>query len=202
MKKKLTSSRSYELILPAEWSETLDILTHIRKLVHRYYFILHDSDYDKETGEVIKPHYHALFTYKNPVILSTVVNHFKDFSEKLKENSFNRIRNITGAKRYLVHIDNPEKHQYKPDQVETNDKTFDDLFLEKKSKDEEINIIMNAYENTTAETEREYLEGFRPSFQSMHNTYQMIMASLALKREFREQKRVQYEKELRKGLYF
>ena len=185
MKKNLQSARSWGLILPAEWAETFDIIANVKKIAQKYYLILHDSDYDIETGECKKPHYHVIFTYKSPYRLPTVVNHFSEFSDKLKDNSFERIINITGAKRYLVHIDNPEKHQYKPDQVETNDLQFKDIFIQKRSKDEVIDMITHSSQDIESEAERAFLEGFRPVFQTMTNTYQIGMYRLNLLRAFR-----------------
>jgi len=185
MKQKIfPSARSWGLILPAEWVETFDIIAHVKKIAQKYYIILHDSDFDKETGECKKPHYHVLFTFKSPSRLPTVVNHFSEFSDKLKENSFERINNITGAKRYLVHFDNLEKHQYKPDQVETNDSQFKDIFIQQVSKDEEIDMLIQANLDTLSETEQKYLEGWRPFLQGMSNRYQMLQSYFAIKRDF------------------
>ena len=186
MKKTLQSSRSWGLILPSEWTETFDIIEKVKNIAPRYYFILHDKDYDIETGELKKAHYHVLFTFKSARRLPTVFNYFSEFSDKLKDNSFERINNIIGAKRYLVHIDNPEKHQYKPDQVETNDLQFKDIFIQKRSKDEVIDMIADSSQDTESEAERAYLEKFRPVFQAMSNPYQVGMYRLALKRDFRE----------------
>lgn len=182
----MQSARSWGLILPAEWAETLDIIEKVKNVAPRYYIILHDKDYDIETGELKKAHYHVLFTFQSARRLPTVFNYFSEFSDKLKDNSFERINNITGAKRYLVHIDNPEKHQYKPDQVETNDLQFKDVFILKRSKDEVIDMIAENSQDTESEAERAYLEKFRPVFQAMSNPYQVGMYRLALKKDFRE----------------
>lgn len=183
-KERKKTARSYGLILPAEWVETFAIIEHIKRIAHRYYFILHDKDFDIETGECKKPHYHVLFTFKYPLQLRTVANYFSVFSHKLKDNSFERIRNIDGAKRYLVHIDNQEKHQYKFECVETNDKQYKDVFLDKKSKDDIIDMIACASRDIESEAEREFLEGFRPVFQAMNNPYQMGMYRLHLLQAF------------------
>ena len=185
-KERVKTARSYGLILPAEWIETFAIIEHVKRIAHLYYFILHDSDFDIETGELKKAHYHVLFTFKYPLQLRTVANYFSAFSHKLKDNSFERIRNIDGAKRYLVHIDNPEKHQYKFECVETNDKQYRDIFIEKKSKDEVIDMIAYASRDIETEAERKFLEGYRPVFQAMNNPYQMGMYLLRLQQAFRE----------------
>ena len=186
MKKTLQSSRSWGLILPSEWTETFDIIEKVKNIAPRYYFILHDKDYDIETGELKKAHYHVLFTFTSARRLPTVFNYFSEFSDKLKDNSFERINNIIGAKRYLVHIDNPEKHQYKPDQVETNDLQYKDIFIQKRSIDEELDMLFKVTEDTTSNAEREYLEGIRQYLQTMYSPYQRAMAYLAFKRDFRE----------------
>ena len=186
VKEKTKTARSYGLILPVDWTETFDIISHVKNIAYRYYYILHDKDFDIETGECKKAHYHVLMTFKYPLQLRTVINYFSDFSHKLKDNSFERIRNIDGAKRYLVHIDNKEKHQYNPDQVETNDLQYKDIFIQKRSIDEELDMLFKVTEDTTSNAEREYLEGIRQYLQTMYSPYQRAMAYLAFKRDFRE----------------
>lgn len=77
-----------------------------------YFYILHDKDKDK-SGNYIKPHLH--FVIKGRHCLWK-------WSELLgiPEHMIEKTRSITGAVRYLIHKDNPEKYQYSPDDVFTN----------------------------------------------------------------------------------
>jgi hypothetical protein len=153
---------------------------------------------DLSTGEVQetkKEHIHLLFTFSNSRDLSTVQNYFAEFnltekeetealllkanspekelsgkySQKFLTNSYESIKNAYGSKRYLVHKDNPEKFQYNPLEVETNDKLFANCFIEKVSSDEELEIIYKAYEKPAGDvTFREFCERFNTLFATMN----------------------------------
>lgn len=180
---KKTTSRSYGLIIPKDWGNVDLILERAKEISKYYYIILHNSDCD-ENGELKKEHFHILMTFGAPLQLNTVFNKFNDL-EKLQTNSFEIIRNIHGSKRYLVHIDNPEKFQYNADLVSTNDPLFKDCLITKKSNDAEVDEILTAFEKRElAKTEREYIDGFRPAFLSM-NSYQRLMSIIALKRDYK-----------------
>jgi hypothetical protein len=181
---KKTTSRSYGLIVPAEWVEKEEIIEISKKISKFYYIIKHDKDYNIETGETKKEHYHILMTFASPLQLGTVYNKF-DSIERIKLNSLELIKNIYGAKRYLVHKDNPEKFQYEGSEVETNDPLYKDVLIEKKSAEDEVKEMLDAFDKGPEKTtEREFIESFNGSLVQM-SPYQRLMSILALKREHR-----------------
>jgi hypothetical protein len=123
-KNNRVASRTWGLILPCEWDNHMSIVHKAKTVAKYYYWIKHNRDFygdapeDLENenshspGELKKEHIHLLMTFNSSRDLSTVRNYFSEF-DQLKENSFEKIANAFGAKRYQVHADNPEKAQYK-----------------------------------------------------------------------------------------
>jgi hypothetical protein len=138
-REKKKQSRTYGIIIPSEWENAKQIILKAKQIAKHYYYIEHDKDYYTEdgengaAGELKKKHIHLLFTFNSSRDLRTVANYFSEFPE-LKENSFELIHNAYGAKRYLIHADNPEKSQYYMFEVETNDPLFPDCFITKNIK--------------------------------------------------------------------
>ena len=73
---------------------------------------LHDSDINP-TGEPKKPHYHVLFMFEGKKSVEQVQSIFASFGGVGCE----KVNSIRGYARYLCHLDNPEKAQYKPEEV-------------------------------------------------------------------------------------
>jgi hypothetical protein len=163
------SARSWGFILPAEWPNVNEILKLARELSVKHYYILHDSDFDTETGELKKAHYHVIMSFKTPRKLRTISNYFSAY-EQFKPNSFEKIRNINGAKRYLIHLDDGDKHRYDVSEVVTNDKDLVDQLIVDKSKLENLRMMREAYKNPPA-TLDEFLDLHEPMLAKM-NTYQ------------------------------
>lgn len=92
--------------------------------IQSYAYIRHDKDV-LEDGTPKEPHYHLLLSFPNAKTQQQVRNW-------LQNNIFcsgcsviaQRIISRTGAWRYLCHLDNPEKAQYSPDEIETNNRAF------------------------------------------------------------------------------
>ena len=144
-KPKKIQSRSWQLIVPSEWEELERIKEIGKRVSSLHYFIEHKNDVN-ELGEPVKPHWHLLMTMSSSRDLNTVRNYFADI-EKLLENSFEKINSIHWAKRYLVHADDPNKWQYSPNEVETNDKYYKDLFISNQTKIEETKQIIAIYKD-------------------------------------------------------
>jgi len=138
-KKNRIASRSWQLIVPAEWENISGIKAICKNVSRNYYYMFHDKD-KNELNELVKPHWHLLMTMGSSRDLPTMQNYFKDFPELL-ENSFEKIGSIHWAKRYLIHADDPSKYQYNPDNVETNDIAYKDLFITFASKIEEVKYL-------------------------------------------------------------
>lgn len=92
---------------PTDWKSILEEF-----FVPSFISPLHDSDINP-TGELKKPHYHVLIMFDGTK------------TKEQAENIFNSIggvgceivQSIRGYSRYLCHLDNPDKFQYKQEDV-------------------------------------------------------------------------------------
>lgn len=75
---------------------------------------LHDKDVNPD-GEVKKPHYHVILAFNT---LKTQVQAQAIF-DKIGAVHCQPVNDLVGYCRYLVHMDNPEKYQYDPTNVES-----------------------------------------------------------------------------------
>lgn len=94
---------------------TLDKVNQILsdyKGVHEIYAIYHDKD----TTNL--PHWHFLILCQNPRNFSTISKIFN-----VEQNFVEKVVNKRKMLRYLIHLDNPEKEQYSPDDVLSNTDT-------------------------------------------------------------------------------
>lgn len=75
---------------------------------------LHDKDLNAD-GECKKPHYHILLIFNGPTSFN-VVNRL---CEELNQPIPKRVLSVIGMYRYFTHKDNPEKYQYKEEDIKT-----------------------------------------------------------------------------------
>lgn len=96
----------------------------------KYYYILHDKDYNKKTGEIKKAHYHLLIKLDNAISIEKIIKALinERGSQEAIENDFSIVKSFKGMVRYLIHKDNPEKEQYKLEEVVTNDRNISYYF--------------------------------------------------------------------------
>lgn len=97
-------------------SESYDceqLLNIIRSKFIDWAYILHDKDVD-ENGELKKPHIHWVGR-ATPRCLSVVSNFLG-----LPENDIEVVKNFDNMVMYLIHLNDIDKFQYSPDDVETN----------------------------------------------------------------------------------
>lgn len=88
---------------PKNWEEILDD-KHISFAVSP----LHEFDVNELDGEVKKAHYHVILAFEGKKTFEQVF----ELTDQLNAPIPKRVDSIRGAVRYLVHYDNPEKHQY------------------------------------------------------------------------------------------
>ena len=88
---------------PDGWIESL-------KSAHIETFIspLHDSD-QTATGEAKKSHYHVLALFPNPVLDKAAAEYFRRAGVTAPPE---KVTNARGYARYLVHMDDHDKHRY------------------------------------------------------------------------------------------
>lgn len=97
-------------------SESYDcehLLSVIRSKFIDWAYILHDKDTD-ENGVLKKPHIHWVCR-ATPRCLSVVSNFLG-----LPENDIEVVKNFDNMVMYLIHLNDIDKFQYSPDDVETN----------------------------------------------------------------------------------
>lgn len=75
---------------------------------------LHDRDVNP-TGEPKKPHYHVLFAFDGVKTIEQV----EVFVELINGVGCEVVNSMRGYARYLCHLDNPEKAQYKQEEVKS-----------------------------------------------------------------------------------
>lgn len=93
----------YEESVPEDWVSIIDDL-HIQWCESPW----HDQDLDP-TGEVKKKHKHILLYYDGVKSFQQV----EELTKQLNAPIPKRAESVTGLVRYMAHLDNPEKAQYK-----------------------------------------------------------------------------------------
>lgn len=93
---------------PEDWREKLRGL-----LVPGFISPLHDSDANPD-GEPKKPHWHVVLTFKGLKSFEQV----KEITDGLNATIPIECKDVRAYARYLCHMDNPEKAQYCPADVE------------------------------------------------------------------------------------
>lgn len=84
--------------------------------------ILHDKDIDEETKFVKTKHYHLILTFNGKYRVGTIMKWLTDIF-KINENqiSIEKCNNLVMQCRYLAHLDDPDKEQYNPEDIVSND---------------------------------------------------------------------------------
>lgn len=104
---------------------------------------LHDKDIDStgEKAEPKKPHYHVMLCYAGPTTFSAV----KSFTDSLKQPIPQPLESVRGYYRYLTHKDNPDKYQYKEEEIRVFGGFCIDDFVEL-SKSEVLAIVRKLHQ--------------------------------------------------------
>lgn len=112
----MKQDRKWELVLYPD-SDSYDISSVLSELVglfDQWAYILHDSDVDSE-GNAKKPHFHFYGKSADKLTASGIA-----YRVHVPESSCRVVSKWKGALRYLVHADNPEKHQYDVSDISAN----------------------------------------------------------------------------------
>lgn len=110
---QIKKSRNFQgVVYPDSDSYDCDkVLSLLPSVFADYAYILHDQDVDEE-GVLKKPHYHWLGTWSTPLTIGNVAKKLG-----VPENSVEFCRSYRAFLRYMIHADEPTKHQYSPDDV-------------------------------------------------------------------------------------
>lgn len=76
-------------------------------------------------GEKKKPHYHVVAYHNDPIILAVAATKFD-----VPSNRVQIVHKAKSAVRYLLHLDNPEKHKYFIEELITNNEARLQKFLQ------------------------------------------------------------------------
>lgn len=93
----------YPSSAPDNWRTIIDD-THVRWVESP----LHDKDVNPD-GEIKKAHWHILISYDGPVTYKKV----SELTSKVNSPIPKKVASGRGMVRYFIHLDNPEKYQYK-----------------------------------------------------------------------------------------
>ena len=143
-KRKDDRTRNWTMVVypesaPENWREILDNL-HVPYLVSP----LHDKDVNPD-GEVKKAHWHVVLIFENKKSYDQI----KEIADKLNAPIPQKVESLRGMVRYLVHTDNPEKHQYERADIEIHGGDDIDKYFETASSDRAIlmAIVKHVKEN-------------------------------------------------------
>lgn len=111
-KQTVTKTRNFATVVypesaPTDWFEILE-----SKFIPAFISPLHDSDINPD-GSPKKAHYHVMIMFDGPKTKNKAEEVFKSIGGVGCEI----VNSMRGYARYLCHQDNPEKHQYKPEEV-------------------------------------------------------------------------------------
>lgn len=112
----MMQDRKWELVLYPD-SDSYDVSSVLAELVgvfDQWAYILHDSDVDSD-GNPKKPHYHFYGKSADKLTSSGLA-----YRVHVPESACRVVSKWKGALRYLVHADNPEKHQYAVSDISSN----------------------------------------------------------------------------------
>ena len=126
---------------PTDWVEKLNE-AHIETLISP----LHDSDVTGD-GQPKKPHYHVLAMFNQPVPESSAREYFSRANVTAPPEM---VKNIRGYARYLIHLDDHDKHRYsEKDVVALAGATWISVALDEA---DEINALLDEIEDWLDET--------------------------------------------------
>lgn len=91
--------------------------------------ILHDRDYN-ELGDKKTLHYHLVIKFQNRFRVGSIINYIVDkFHCNANQVQIEKCIDIGAQARYLIHLDNREKTQYRVDEVFTNNSDTYNYYL-------------------------------------------------------------------------
>lgn len=76
---------------------------------------LHEYDVEEDGKTPKKPHWHVIFIFDGP----HSYDQMKEISDSIRAAPPIRVKNVRGAVRYLIHIDDPDKYQYHIEELRT-----------------------------------------------------------------------------------
>ena len=129
------------------------LLNRLSYYWEKFYYILHDKDvytegdYDKflsnnkyepdwVIGQLKKPHYHVIGYSSSPCMLGRAAKKFG-----VPSNSVQKVEKFKEAVQYLIHINHPNKYQYSPEEIITNDESLPTILKRKQEAEEKADML-------------------------------------------------------------
>lgn len=114
-KKKDERTRNWTILVypssaPKDWREILDNI-HVPWIEGP----LHDKDLNPD-GTTKKPHWHIILVFDE----KKAFHQIEKIADKLNSPIPKKVESLRGMVRYLIHKDNPEKHQYPKSQIKNH----------------------------------------------------------------------------------
>lgn len=131
------------------------ILNRLSSFWETWYYVRHDNDvYTEEdldeyieehdgqepewkVGQKKKNHYHVYGVQKSAIQLGRAATKFG-----VPSNMVRPIKNLKGAVRYLIHKDHSQKYQYMPEEVITNNESWQKYLKDKKENEEKARELL------------------------------------------------------------
>lgn len=104
-------ARTFELMIYPDNQNHVDALSYIKKNFDEYCYILHDKD-KLDDGTLKKAHWHIVLRFKNAIWNTALAKQLG-----IEEKWIQDIKNFDRCLEYLVHFNEPTKHQYAVDDV-------------------------------------------------------------------------------------
>ena len=149
--------------------ENFDKIIKVAKSSYKYYwYVFHDKDLD-DNGTVKKRHLHLVCYDSSPASISKAI---KNFEGCTLPNCVEACRNGRAMLRYLIHKDDPDKFQYDPKDVESNNIG---QFSEAIEDSDNVVSLFKDYEDlrTAKISVGEFIEKYKQNLSGM-NFYQQL----------------------------
>lgn len=148
---RASPKRSYHFVAmlypDSESYDCNEVLENLPKAFSEYAYILHDRDLNDD-GTIKKPHYHV-YGKRSQSTISSVAK-----ALGIAPNYIQFCKSRRGDLRYLIHVDDPDKAQYLPEEVISNFdvlRVIDDL-CEVKRVSMLLDYVSDGQEHNTLET--------------------------------------------------
>lgn len=135
---------AYPESVELNWLDVLDE-THLDILVSP----LHDKDVNPD-GTVKKPHWHILVMWDNPTTKANAERLFEEIGAVMDPL---KVESVAGYARYLLHLDNPEKHQYPRNELKVlGSCDYEDLIQKTQTRRRDLKTLLRfiRYNNITS----------------------------------------------------
>jgi len=168
-KPKETRTRNWWFILypesaPKNWRELIDDL-HIQYAISP----LHDKDIDA-TGEKKKPHWHIILMFEGVKSYQQI----KEITDSLNAPIPQAVNGLVGTVRYLIHKDNPDKHQYNKAEIIAGG-GFDVVEILNRSPSDKRAIVKQIYEYIKENDVTEFYELTDYAFLNNDDWFEILM---------------------------